>query len=132
MTEEAFVHGLKLAQQKNIRPTYPIYEPGFMRLGSVLAQPHHCLTPIYRVMFSDQFSISFTPSAWAIEIYHQYLQELVPEASWMVAGLGFDASKLKVPTIELSGQVRVGLEDAILGTDQSNLVQVQRAAKQIT
>jgi len=131
MTEQAIVHGLTLAQKKNIRPTYAIYELGFMRLGSVLAQRHHCLTPIYRVMFSDQFSFSVPPSARAIETYHQYLQEMVPEASWMVAGLGFDASKLIEPTIALGGHVRVGLEDALLGTDQSNLAQTEAAAQQI-
>lgn len=49
----------------------------------------------------------------------------------MVAGLGFDASQWIVPTIELGGHVRVGLEDAILGTDQSNVAQAEAAAQQI-
>lgn len=131
MTEPAIAHGLKLAQQKNIRPSYAIYEPGFLRLGAALAQRHACLTPIYRLMFSDQFSFSFPPSQRAIEIYHRYLQELAPEASWMVAGLGFDPSQWVVPTIELGGHVRVGLEDAILGIDQSNVAQAEAAAQQI-
>jgi 3-keto-5-aminohexanoate cleavage enzyme len=131
MTEPAIAHGLTLAQQKNVRPSYAIYEPGFLRLGAALAHRHDCLTPIYRLMFSDQFSFSFPPSEHAIEIYHRYLQELVPNASWMVAGLGFDASQWIVPTVELGGHIRVGLEDAILGTDQSNVAQAEAAAHQI-
>jgi len=131
MTEQAISYGLELAKQKNIRPSYAIYEPGYMRLGAALAQRHDCLTPIYRLMFSDQLSFSFPPSVRAIDNYLQCLQELAPEASWMVAGLGYDPAKLIVPTIERGGHVRVGLEDAILGTDQPNLAQTEAAAQQI-
>jgi 3-keto-5-aminohexanoate cleavage enzyme len=131
MTEQAVAHGLELARNEGIRPSYAIYEPGFMRLGAVLARRHRVMTPIYRLMFSDQFSFGFTPSEQAIDTYHEFLQEVSPGAPWMLAGLGYEATKWMGAVVSRGGHIRVGLEDAILGTDQSNVAQARTAAKEI-
>jgi uncharacterized protein (DUF849 family) len=130
--EEHIRHGLALAQRHRITPSYAIYEPGFMRLGAALhaAQPG-TPTPIYRLMFSEQFAFGFPPRDWALAAYRKLLAELAPNAPWMVAGLGVDITALIEPALTHGGHLRVGLEDAPWGWEIGNVEQVRRARARI-
>jgi uncharacterized protein (DUF849 family) len=121
-------HGLGLAQQHGITPSYAIYEPGFMRLGAALHRAYPgAPVPIYRLMFSDGIAFGFPPMAWALDAYLQLLALEAAGAPWMVAGLGVAIEALIAPAVARGGHVRVGLEDAPMGCDQSNLALAQRA-----
>lgn len=124
--------GLALCQQYRLTPSYAIYEPGFMRLGAAL---HRAIDdvpqPVYRFMFSDQFTFGFPPAPWAVDAYVQLLASEAPGAAWMVAGLGVQIDALIEHTVARGGHVRVGLEDAPLGHTLSNVEQVRAARKRI-
>lgn len=125
--------GLELARQHRITPSYAIYEPGFMRLGAAL---HRAVpgtpTPIYRLMFSDQFVFGFPPTEWALDAYLHLLEIEAPGAPWMVAGLGVEIEPLLGAAVRRGGHLRVGLEDAPLGSSARNLELVQRAQRRIS
>ena len=83
--------GLRVALQYQLHPGYAIYEPGFTRLGAALAHDMANLaTPIYRLMFSDEFAWGFPANPVYLEAHLELLRNLVPDAPWMVAGLGVD------------------------------------------
>jgi 3-keto-5-aminohexanoate cleavage enzyme len=92
---EHIQEGLRLAAEHGHRPSFAIYEPGFSRLGAALAAAHPGLaTPVYRFMFSDEFTWGFPPTAYGLEAYLALLEDVAPGAPWMVAGLGVDISPL--------------------------------------
>ena len=124
-------HGLALAARHRFHPGYAIYEAGFVRLGAELARATPGVPqPVYRLMFSDQFSFGFPPREYALAAYLQLLEEFAPRAPWMLAGLGVDILPLGGEAVARGGHLRVGLEDARLGSAQSNLelVRAGRAA----
>lgn len=125
-------HGLALAQQHRITPSYAIYEPGFMRLGAAL---HRCYpgapVPIYRLMFSQHIAFGFPPADWALDAYLRLLALEQPGAPWMVAGLGVELGELVEAAVERGGHVRVGLEDAPMGCTLDNLSLVRQARQRI-
>jgi 3-keto-5-aminohexanoate cleavage enzyme len=123
---------LQLAVSDNWRPAYAIYEPGFARLGKAMADSIEGLrSPIYRIMFSDGLLFGMTPSAAAVSFYAQHLETVAPGAPWMVSGLDANIEPIMPLAIELGAHVRVGLEDAPFGCQQSNLELVEAAAKTI-
>lgn len=125
-------HGLALAQQHGITPSYAIYEPGFLRLGAALHRAYPgAPVPIYRLMFSEQFVFGFPPAAWALDAYLQLLAIEAPAAPWMVAGLGVDVAPLIEATVARGGHVRVGLEDAPQPSAAHNRELVADAARRI-
>ena len=122
--------GLRLCAQHKLHPSYAIYEPGFARLGADLASKRPDLPrPIYRLMFSDEYAWGFPPEPYALEAYLTLLRRVAPQAPWMVAGLGADVRPLIEATVAAGGHLRVGLEDAHLGTDRSNAELVEEAAR---
>jgi len=122
--------GLRLASEGGWRPAYAIYEPGFARLGAAMAAAFPDLkTPIYRIMFSDNLLFGTTPNMTALKFYAAHLTETAPGAPWMISGLDANIQSLIEPAISLGAHVRVGLEDAPLGTSQSNLDYVKSAVK---
>ncbi len=125
-------HGLALARAHGITPSYAIYEPGFLRLGAAL---HRALAgapqPIYRFMFSDQMAFGFPPAPYALDAYLKLLAEGAPGAPWMVAGLGVEITPLIEAALAQGGHIRVGLEDAPLGTGIGNRARTEAAAAQI-
>jgi uncharacterized protein (DUF849 family) len=126
-------YGLALAQTYRITPSYAIYEPGFMRLGAALHRAYAgAPTPIYRLMFSQQFAFGFPPTEWALDAYLKLLQVETPGAPWMVAGLGVEIEPLIDTAVARGGHVRVGLEDAPLGCEVGNRELVRRAQRRIT
>jgi uncharacterized protein (DUF849 family) len=125
-------HGLALASKHSLHPTFAIYEPGYLRLAELLSRTvQGVLTPIYRFMFSEDLTFGFPPEPFALQAYVELLQRMVPNAVWMIAGLGVDVSRLYEQTIAAGGDVRVGLEDAPLGCRTTNRHLVEQAAKSI-
>ena len=121
-------YGLELAQTFGITPSYAIYEPGFMRLGAALHRAYAgAPIPIFRLMFTSQFTFGFPPKPWAMHAYLELLALECPTAPWMVAGLGVEIDALIEPAVEHGGHVRVGLEDTPFGHTISNVDQVRAA-----
>lgn len=123
--EEHIRHGLGLAARHGFHPSYACYEPGFVRLGAALHRKlrvagREAPLPIYRVLFSQDFTFSFPPEEFYLTAYHRLLQAEHSEAPWMAAGLGVDMRPLYPGIIRMGGHLRVGLEDAPLGTQEGN------------
>jgi uncharacterized protein (DUF849 family) len=57
------------------------------------------------------------------------LQELDASAPWMIAGLSVDVRPLIAETVGRGGHVRVGLEDAPLGSSTGNVAWVEDAVR---
>ena len=55
------------------------------------------------------------------DLERQLLADEAPDAPWMVAGLAVDVLGLVPAAVRRGGHVRVGLEDAPLGSTRSNL-----------
>jgi len=130
-SDEHIRHGLALAARHRFHPGYAIYEPGFLRLGAKLAREAAAPQPIYRFMFSQGLSFGFPPAEYALEAYLRLLAEVAPGSPWMVAGLDVDILPLAGAAATRGGHVRVGLEDAPLGSTRSNLEWVQAARSAI-
>lgn len=131
-TPAAIRFGLELAARHRLHPGFAIYEPGYVRLGAALARAvAGTPMPMYRFMFSQQFTFGYRPSEQALQSYLQLLSQEAPGAPWMVAGLGVDICPLIAPVVQCGGHVRVGLEDALLGTTASNLSLVEDAVRRI-
>jgi uncharacterized protein (DUF849 family) len=103
-----------------------------MRLGAALHRAYHGTpVPIYRLMFSEQFTFGFPPAEWALDAYLELLAIEAPGAPWMVAGLGVEIEPLIEVAVARGGHVRAGLEDAPLGSDVGNRERVERAQRRI-
>lgn len=125
-------HGLALAAAHQWRPAYAIYEPGFARLGAAMAAQFPQLPqPVYRVMLSDNLLFGLPPSAAAVEYYSQLLQQLAPNAPWMLSGLDANLVEFMPLALELGAHLRVGLEDAPFGSATTNLALVESAVREI-
>jgi 3-keto-5-aminohexanoate cleavage enzyme len=121
-----------LAAELKFHPAYACYEPGFVRQGALLHRRHPTMpVPIYRLMFSTGMTFSFPPEPWAVEAYATLLNKTAPGSPWMVAGLAVDVIPLIPTVVALGGGVRVGLEDALLGTQRSNVELVDAAVNLI-
>ena len=122
--------GMRISRAHDVHPGFAIYEPGFTRLGAALAgiapvSP----TPIYRFMFSDEFTWGFSPQAKHLDAHLALFSDVAPGAPWMVAGLGVDIDPLIPDAVARGGHVRVGLEDARWGCALSNEALVKRAVR---
>ncbi len=67
----------------------------------------------------------------ALDSLLQLLGDEAGAVPWMVSGLGVDVTPLVSEAVERGGHVRVGLEDASLGTDRSNVEWVEHAREEI-
>jgi len=124
-------HGLALAARHRFHPGYAIYEPGFLRMGAQLARGAGVPQPIYRFMFSQGIAFGFPPADYALDAYLRLLADEAPGAPWMVAGLAVDVLPLAGAAAARGGHVRVGLEDAPLGSQRGNLDWVRAARRAI-
>lgn len=122
-------HALAFAARHGLPPAFAIYEPGFTRAGAALARAAGVKQPLYRFMFSQSFAFGFPPKAYALAAHVALLRELDADAPWMIAGLSVDVRPLIGETVARGGHVRVGLEDAPLGTDQGNVAWVEEAVR---
>lgn len=130
--EDHIRRGLEVAERYGTTPSYAIYEPGFIRLGAALAEQYPGInTPIYRFMFTDDYTFNHPPEGYALDSLRRLLAEEAGDVPWMISGLGVDVTPLIPRAVEHGGHVRVGLEDAPLGTELSNVEWVERAKEEI-
>ena len=122
-------YALALAARHGLHPDLAIYEPGFLRAGAALARAVGTRTPIYRLMFCETMAAGFPPRPYGLEAYLALLDEVAPGAPWMLAGVSADVRPLIGETVKRGGHVRVGLEDAPLGTRATNLEMVEEAIR---
>ncbi len=131
-TVEHIRKGLRFSAEHGVPMAYACYEPGFVRMGARLAaeQPG-AGQPIYRLMFSDHFTFSYPPRAYALTAFHELLKEEAPDAPWMISGLDVDLSPILAQAVQLGSHVRVGLEDAHHGSPLTNVQITESAVKAI-
>jgi len=130
--DEHVRHGLALAGRFGFHPGYAIYEPGFVRLGAALARELPGVPqPVYRLMFSQGFRFGFPPAEYALDAYLRLLEDEAPGSPWMVAGLAVDVLGLAEAAVARGGHLRVGLEDAPLGSGRSNVEWVRAGLRAI-
>lgn len=130
--DELIAAAMQLAKQKQLRPAYAIYEPGFARLGAAFQCAYDCeQQPVYRLMFSDNLLFGMPPSDYALEFYAKHLQAQAPNAPWMISGLDADISAIAPAALKKGAHLRVGLEDAPFGTDKTNVQLVEEAVAMI-
>jgi len=122
-------HGLSIARQYGIHPSYAIYEPGFIRLGASLHWRESTPDPIYRLMFSSGFTFGFPPEDFSLTAYLNLLDKVAPGCNWMASGLDVDIMPLIPRVVAEGGHIRVGLEDARFGCERTNLQLVEQAAE---
>ena len=122
-------HALDFSARHGLHPAFAIYEPGFTRAGAALARAAGVKTPIYRFMFSDAFALGFPPRFYGLAAHLALLEEVAGTAPWMIAGIGADIRLLIGETVARGGHIRVGLEDAPLGTPASNLALVEEVVR---
>lgn len=127
-TPSAIRHGLEVAAKYGLHPGFAIYEPGYLRLAAALSRELPGVPPaIYRFMFTEDLTFGFRPREYALKAYLEMIAEECPGSIWMAAGLGVDIRPLIPLVAQLGGHIRVGLEDAPLGTKRNNVAQVQEA-----
>ena len=120
MNPESHVrHALDFAARHGLHPAFAIYEPGFTRAGAALARVAGVKTPIYRFMFCETFAIGFPPKPYALAAHLALLREQPGPSHWMVAGVCADIRHLIGEAVAQGGHIRLGLEDAPLGTAKS-------------
>tara|TARA_B110000483_G_scaffold73974_1_gene92014 strand:- start:1450 stop:2364 length:915 start_codon:yes stop_codon:yes gene_type:complete len=124
-------HGMSIARQHGLHPSYAIYEPGFIRLGATLHWRESTLEPIYRLMFSSGFTFGFPPEDYALTAYLNLLDQVAPGCNWMVSGLDVDVIPLIPRVVMEGGHIRIGLEDAPFGCLKSNVELVEKAVESI-
>jgi uncharacterized protein (DUF849 family) len=124
--------GLALCAEHSLRPSYAIYEPGFVRLGAAMASRMPGLkSPTYRLMLSEGMTFGMPPREYSLLAYRSLLDEYAPSAPWMVAGYMVDPTPLISALVAAGGHLRVGLEDAPFGSERSNPQWVAHAARAI-
>ena len=132
MNPESHVrYALDLSARHGLHPDFAIYEPGFTRAGASLARAAGCKTPIYRLMFCEGVAVGFPPKPYALAAYVALQEEEAPGAPWMIAAVNADIRPLIAETVARGGHVRVGLEDAPLGTRSTNLELVEEATRMV-
>lgn len=120
-------YALGLAARHHLYPAFAIYEPGFTRAGTALARAATVRQPIYRFMFSESLAFGFPPRPYALAAHLKLLEEEAGSAPWMIAGVCIDVRPLIAEAVLQGGHVRVGLEDAPLGTPTTNVAWVEDA-----
>lgn len=130
LNPEAHVrHALGFAARHGFHPAFAIYEPGFTRAGAALARVARVKPPICHFMFSERLAFGFPPKPYALAAHLALLEEKAGPAPWMIAGVCADIRPLIGDAVILGGHVRVGLEDAPLGTPMGNLDWVEEAVR---
>jgi uncharacterized protein (DUF849 family) len=120
---------LAFAARHGLPPNFAIYEAGFARAGAALADAAGTKPPLYRLMFSETFAVGFPPTPYALAAYVSLLEDVASQPLWMIAGFSADVTPLIAETVARGGHVRVGLEDAPLGSTKTNLAWVEEAVR---
>lgn len=126
------LHALRLSARYGFKPCYAIYEPGFLRAGAALrARVPGTPEPLYRFMFSSDFLFGYPPQEYGLDSLLKLHRACAPTAAWMTSGLGVDVTPLIAMTVRHGGHLRVGLEDAPLGSPRTNVEWVEHAARAV-
>ncbi len=121
-------HGLSLSAQYGFHASFAIYEPGFARLGKALSDSVRNLPqPIYRIMLSTDYLFGLPPETFAIDTYDKVLSHVAHGAPKMVSVLGGDVMSVAEKAISSGFYLRVGLEDASLGCERTNIELIEEA-----
>lgn len=64
---------------------------------------------------------------YALDSYMRLLDSEAPDALWMAAGIGVNITPILSKTVEEGSHVRIGLEDAPLGSSRTNVKWVEHA-----
>lgn len=129
--ESQIRYALNFATRHGLHTDFAVYEPGFLRAGAALARMAGAKMPIYRLMFCNLIAVGLPPKPYALAAYHALLEEEAPGAPWMIAGVSVDLRPLFADAIARGGHIRVGLEDAPLGTTATNLALVEEAVRMV-
>ena len=124
-------HGLRISRNSRLYPSYGIYGPEYIRLGATMHWREGTFPPIYRLIFSRGFSVSFPPEDYGLTAYLNLLDQVAPGAPWMISGFDADILSMIPRTVMEGGHVRVGLADAALDSKDSNLQLVEKAQNSI-
>ena len=125
-----FLESLRIAATHSVNPSIAVFEPGFIRMaGAWIRQTKNVPPPIYRFMFSDDYTFGLPPREYALDTYLKLLGDEVGDVPWIAAGLGHDLRGLIPQILERGGGVRVGLEDAPLAAGLRNIEWVEQARK---
>ena len=125
--------GLRIAKTHGLYPTCGVWEPGFMRTAAALSKAEALAKPIvFKFNFSESMASGFPPTRYALDAYVRLLGDVTPTSPWMLAAVGADILHLFPTAMDLGGHIRIGLEDATLGSDKTNLQLVELALGQIT
>jgi 3-keto-5-aminohexanoate cleavage enzyme len=130
-TEIHVRYALDFTARHGLHPDFAIYEAGFTRAGASLARAAGTKTPIYRLMFCEGLAVGFPPRPYALAAYVALQDEVASGAPWMIAGVNADIRPLIGETVARGGHIRVGLEDAPLGTKSTNLELVEEAVRMV-
>ena len=126
--DDHLYEGMRICAEYKVHPSYAIYEPGFTRMGAASAKAMPAVpSPIYRFMFSEEFTFGFPPKPVHLDAHLALLRETAGDYPWMIAGLGVDIRPLIPAAVEREGHVRVGLEDMPWGASQTNRKLVEEA-----
>ena len=121
---------LDFAARHRLHPDFAIYEPGFLRAGAALARAAAHRFRSTASCSATRSRSAFRPSLCAIgPIWRCWRKR--PGAPWMIAGVSADIRPLIGETVARGGHIRVGLEDAPLGTKASNLEMVEEAVRMV-
>jgi uncharacterized protein (DUF849 family) len=130
--EADILHALGLAARYGFKPCYAIYEPGFLRAGAALhTRIADAPLPLYRFMFSSEFLFGYPPEDYGLTSLLTLHAACAPHAPWMTSGLGVDITPLIPLTVRRGGHLRVGLEDAPLGSTRKNVQWVEHAVRAV-
>ena len=122
---------LDFAARHQLHPDFAIYEPGFLRAGAALARAAGTRLRSTASCSATRSRSAFRPRPYALSAYLALLEEEAPGAPWMIAGVSADIRPLIGETVARGGHIRVGLEDAPLGTKASNLEMVEEAVRMV-
>jgi uncharacterized protein (DUF849 family) len=72
-----------------------------------------------RGLFSSGYTFSFPPDDYGLTAYLTLMDQVAPGGQWMIGGLSVDVVRMIPRVVMEGGHVRVGLEDAPLGSERT-------------
>jgi len=111
-------------------PAYAIYETRIPATRRYAATGAAVAAPDLPFHVLARLHLRFSPEDYGVTAYLNLLDQVAPGANWMIAGLTWTCSRYPRAVME-GGHVRVGLEDAPLGSDTSNLQWVEESVQRI-
>jgi len=125
-------YAMELAKEYDVNPTCGIWEAGFLRTASALAEACNVRRPImYKLVLTDSMTFGLPAEIYALNTYKRLQQQFAPNASLMLSAVGTDTFHLIPDALTMGIHVRVGMEDAKPACEFTNLELVTRAVTAI-